>query len=660
MDKYIKEDLTDLDFSAGIRAEYINNNFNLIKDWITRERKRIGGWGLVEGFDMSANPNEMTVTVAEGIMVNTDGEELKIPETTFSVKDLEPIKYSETVLVPEDGIIYLQQRPYSVSERGYFHFARNTSSKQYPLEDEFSIKDVSSDASIYVAQIDHKMVYVNKEYAGHKLEINYYTNSNRIDSVLLMKDGSYKYEVNIASSSPSHVDLGDYDNFYMIGAIYWNIDDCITASFYTDHRTYRKVYVDEQNRLWLNGELYKAAKFIYFEEPEEPKTNDIWYDGDSNTLMTWKEKDGTYGWVVMNDTSSIEVRETKIFYPGTADYPEDLQSFRFKDDEVNLWFVPGQRCLEIIIDNVPVMSDQYTEFIDNKVTDKKYTALGRGFDLKDPLDRATPVEVVIKHAVRAKPVKETFQRAAIFIDENYDHYSTINTSKVIEAPSTYAVGDQQLEVYLDGKRLTRNLDFVEMVDDQTDASASDKGKLSRFYRLTCDVKDGQQINTKISKYVWSFDQLDSMIHDIETVANEAHANAKKNTENMTRFSANVQERFEAVDEHFEKTEEKLDTLKQYQKKTDKVPYSNLPDEIKSKVFSGKISQVFDATGVIQLEAKETDVIFVNYMSEEMNRILMEGTEYTVVSSENKLTIMLEPYLMSEGAQVYVTGFKVGV
>ena len=46
-------ELNTLDFSLGIRAGEINDNFDLLRYWIEAERLRVGGWGIVEGFELS-------------------------------------------------------------------------------------------------------------------------------------------------------------------------------------------------------------------------------------------------------------------------------------------------------------------------------------------------------------------------------------------------------------------------------------------------------------------------------------------------------------------------------------------------------------------------------------------------------------------------------
>ena len=65
--------LNELDFSPGIRASDINENFELLKRWIEEERLRVSGWGIVEGFEFSKNLDNFTVSVGEGILINKNG-----------------------------------------------------------------------------------------------------------------------------------------------------------------------------------------------------------------------------------------------------------------------------------------------------------------------------------------------------------------------------------------------------------------------------------------------------------------------------------------------------------------------------------------------------------------------------------------------------------
>ena len=653
--------LIDLDFTPGIKSEYINHNFNIIHDWLRRERLRTAGWGLVEGFELSADVPNGIITVGDGMMVNRGGEEVFVPGTKFVVGEMDATAVEETITGPATGCIELLKRPYSKSQRGYFQFKGNID-KDYPVPMEFYIEDLVSGMQVPVIQIDGKKCYINAEdWKDRELKISYFTTKDRIDSIMLYKDGTYKYEKSVVSSSPSHVDLGDYDNCYMIGVAYWTVDTSTSVEFFTDHRTYRKVYVDEQNRLWLNGKLYKEAQIIHMVEPEDPKPDDMWYDRNTNTLMIWQEKDGVYGWVIMNDNATIEERQTKIFYPGTPDYPTDNRCFRFRDDEVNLHYVPGRRALEIIIDNTPVMSDQYSEFISNTTMDKKYTALGRGFDLKAPLDRETPVEVVVHHTVKAKPVRETFQRAAIFIVEGYDYYAVSNTTKVFETMSEYVLGDDQLEVFLDGKRLTKGVDFVEMKNATVEATPTDRNSMSKYFKLKTAVTAGQLVTHKISKHVWSFDQLNQMVKDIEAKADQALVETAQLRTSVKNLNDNLGAQVTNLNNRISQIETKYGDPMNYVKKTDTIKFERIPAEVKDKLVSGTISMTSSAkTPIVITDAKLSDFFVVNYVSATMNRALIKDTEYTPVQVGNNVRIDLKPALMVTGANVHIVGMKMGV
>ena len=45
--------LTKVDFTKGVKAKPINDNFEMIQDWIDTERLQSAGWGVVSGFECS-------------------------------------------------------------------------------------------------------------------------------------------------------------------------------------------------------------------------------------------------------------------------------------------------------------------------------------------------------------------------------------------------------------------------------------------------------------------------------------------------------------------------------------------------------------------------------------------------------------------------------
>ena len=43
--------LQKIDFTKGVKAKPINENFDLIQNWIDTERLHSSGWGIVSGFE---------------------------------------------------------------------------------------------------------------------------------------------------------------------------------------------------------------------------------------------------------------------------------------------------------------------------------------------------------------------------------------------------------------------------------------------------------------------------------------------------------------------------------------------------------------------------------------------------------------------------------
>ena len=310
-------ELNKLDFVSGIKAEKINENFNTVDTWIKNERRRVGGYGLVEGFELSANTDNFTVTIGAGIFINQAGEEKEIAEKVFFCDSPEYIEVTEKITCPKDGIIKLSDYPYSPSGKKYFKYIPPEYGV-YPNNTEIYAYDETDNMRVQILQISGKDVYVNPiTWVGETICIRYKKAGNRIDSIILMSDGSYRYEKSVDSTSPSHVQIKDYGNDFLVGAVYWQITDKgILTSFYTNHRTYRTVYVDGENRLWLNGELYVKQRGILFEEPDPPEPNDLWYDSETNNLYVYVPVIGIYQWVRVNDHSTMTVGDYFVFVPG--------------------------------------------------------------------------------------------------------------------------------------------------------------------------------------------------------------------------------------------------------------------------------------------------------------------------------------------------------
>jgi hypothetical protein len=653
----MSNELKRLDFSPGIKADNINLNFDLVHEWLKRERLRVAGYGLVEGFNMTSSLHDFTITVGQGMLINESGEEIEVPENTFRVGPPDCIDISEEIVPDNEGVFKLKFAPYSPTKYGYI-FYNPPADATYPAKKEFYVTDINSGSRVPVLSIIGQNIIVNAiNWSGRKLKVDYKYSRNRVDSIMLHKDGSYLYQKGIMSTSPSHVDLGDYPDYRAIGLVYWQIGRTISIQFFDTYRSYRKVYVDKQNRLYLNGKLYKEAQEIYFVKPEIPQVNDLWYDHLTNLLMIWKEQDGDFGWVVVNDISTVPVREMKMWTLDT--FPADAQTFMFDEDELNLHYIPNTNALEVVIDNAPLMNDQFSEIV--TPSDKPYLSQGVGFKLKEPLDRATFVQVIVHHSVRNAPLRETFQRAAIFVSENFVPYNIFNTENIFTTETPFVIGEQQLEVFVEGKRLDRSTEYVEMLNDTAPASGGDRGEMSTTFKVLIPLASGETVTHKITRHVWSYDHLDQMVHDIEDKADGALANCAELKNEITALNNGVYDQFTAIGNQIAGLNSKVADLGNFIKKTDKLVMKNMPEELLAGSMAGAINEVKPTNGDILLaDTKITDLILVHYISATMSRILMRDTEYTLEIAGNGVRISLHPDLVSSGANLYITGIKFGI
>ena len=230
----------------------------------------------------------------------------------------------------------------------------------------------------------------------------------------------------------------------------------------------------------------------------------------------------------------------------------------FGDDELQYRYIPNTNAVEIIIDQQTVMNDQFTEIV--QPGSKPYLSSGIGFRLNQPLDRATVVECIIHHTVKNEPLKNVFQRAAIFTNENFHAYSANNISKIFETDFPYVIGAEQLEVFVNGARMNRGTDFVEMVSTVKEATADDKDTTTTYFKILHSLSVGAIVTYKISRYVWSYDQLNEMVSEIEQKADDAGDLAKHNQQDIVVLSNNVNTELTAIKSRLCAVEKTIATL----------------------------------------------------------------------------------------------------
>lgn len=651
--------LTILDFTKGIRSSEINHNFSVIKGWMERERLRSCGWGIVEGFEFSYPNNDFVVNIGEGTFINSRGEEVFIDPAKIKCDAPRYTEYSEILQVSDEGKIKLKYRPYSPKKLGDIHYLPPDYIIKPDL-DELTIID-SNDTTTKIRPInvvDNTVIVSATDFGGHTVKVSYYYCDDRIDAFLLDSDGRYHKETGILSTNPSKTNI-DLTDMYIIGFAHWIIGDDISVEFIVDGRTYRKVYVNKDNILYLNGKVYKDPEWIYFEEPDEPKENDVYYDKKNNTLMVYVNGE----WLIMNDFTTSSLRSLKMWNEDTC--PKDLQTFLFDDDEIDLRYIPNKNCLEIIIDQQVLMADQYTEVI--QPGSKSYLAAGIGFKLNEPLDRPTVVQCNINHNIKNGPLTNVFQRAAIFVYENNIVYSEANVNKLFECNLDYTTNAEQLEIFVNGHRLIKDVDFWELKNDGQ--SQTQDNENTKYFKIIRNLSPGDIVLYKISRYVWSYDQLNLMVQDIENTANQAFNTANANTLSIDNINNNVNDLKNSINQKIKELSYRIDTLSNYRLKTDKITINDLDDDIKTKLVQNFETVVFSATETVSGTSKienvsNTDIVYLNYINGSTAMRLIEGENADYISiydqTDNSMKIVLRPDLVTDTASIVIDIIRIGV
>ena len=659
----IIDKLNDLDFSAGIKAQYINENFDLVRRWIEAERLRIGGWGLVEGFELSRDLSDFTVHVTEGMLINEDGEEVHVDEHTFQVGPPVYKDMVEELTVGAEGVVTLSFAPYSNIQKHTIIY--NPPEYSELSSDEFNIINLDTGSHLTTRDIrfiDENICIVNNELAGAKVKVTYLYANDRIDGILLKKDGSeYIYEIGIISTSPTQQVIQDYlkNGYYLIGFAYWHIGKEIDVQFITTDRNFRPIFVDEDNNLYLNGVLYTGNKFIYFVEPEYPKENDLWYDTENEILYIWRpNEDGEYEWKAINDLSRFS-REYGYF--SENENPDDLQTFTF-EEKPNLRFVPGQNSLTIVIDQVLVMRDQFTELYEQSTYDDN-AVTGYGFKLNNPLERPSIVEVYVDHSVNVKnQEKELFLHTAGFIDSGSFNVTDKNTTD-FTCTGDYEINEKQLEVWLNGVRLIFPDQYCELTRDNETTTVEDYQTLTNKFRVLVALKPEDIVSYKITRLMSTYDNLRVVTDALNDKVDSAVKNLDDTRLELDTVIDNVNNTLEEIiDTNTKLAEEVTRISNDMVSKSEGVSIDDLQDEIKDNLTDGTIYFVQNANSslITMRTLKEEDYLSIFWIQDLTRLILIRDEDYTVSpSADGGVDIELEPKWIADDARIYIEGISLG-
>ena len=314
--------------------------------------------------------------------------------------------------------------------------------------------------------------------------------------------------------------------------------------------------------------------------------------GDVITYTITFDESG-YKWIPINKETYVRTKEHKVYgvddtWPDSnywssdqalslgediEGYPNKYTYFIFDANfDRKMVFNPGNNEVDVMVNQLPLHKDQYSEITLDMLdvlpddvrkairdnfgwnadviyrTNELYDNIGIGIMLNNPLDsiysegifnadnkmideRELYVEIIANRACSSLNSKRKLQRNATYIyEDTITIDSTFNTK--IDLDTSYRYNENQLEVYLNGMKMIKDIDYTEgtdLDDDLTDLSIMlrARGAASKQFKMIRPINIGDVLTYKITATFFSYDHINSLIDKLET--DQEACNAKVET-----------------------------------------------------------------------------------------------------------------------------------
>ena len=267
-----------------------------------------------------------------------------------------------------------------------------------------------------------------------------------------------------------------------------------------------------------------------------------------------------------------------------------------------MFFSPDRNEVSVMINQMPLHRDQFTELsiemipslpdsVQQAISDKfgwtegrlstmdgLYDNLGIGIMLTEPLDSIFNEEVVgndnkiiyedelyveisVDRAVSSVNSSRKLQRSAVYIYEdsivmNNDVEHIINTGDDV----FYRYNENQLEVYVNGIKLIKDIDYTEgtdldlpTLDPENGTFDGDayyskeisgllrlRGSVSRQFTINKDLHPGDIVSYRITSNFYSYDHINSLINELETKQESVDAKVEALYNSTLEFCQNTE------------------------------------------------------------------------------------------------------------------------
>lgn len=448
-------------------------------------------------------------------------------------------------------------------------------------------------------------------------------------------------------------------------------------------------------------------------------------------------------WIPVNHSSYVNVKDIKMFSADSEEgatnyfasqkaialgkdesqYPYKYQYFIFhKEKDLNMLFTPDKHELSIMINQIPLHADQFEEitvydlftgFLPESVIEAtrnhygwdaltldnindEYENMGIGFKLKQPLDvdideednGATDlyVEATVQRRVNDGPLKRKLQRSAIFSSEKT---ITLEEQKdIVIEDSYYRYDENQLEVYIDGIRLVRDIDYTEGTDLNPDYAKDEEGNVtglpqrrkgarSKQFSLV-NSRPGSRLTYKTTTNIYSYEHVTDLLEDMDYNAQTAAKQVEELYDKTVKIQDSLSDSLNELTQEIEEIKDiSTDLNENYLTKTSVLDDSQMPptiinNSIQSLSHINKAINFEGGTNAYSIkdDCREEDFIVAikRSGSNQTDRLLIRGLDYNIYNKFNSEKVYEDTVLslsdsaatlMDTGDIIILTGIKIG-
>lgn len=538
--------LKKIDFTSGIRSENIQYNFEYLQNDINHNRLFTVGCGIADGLEISIDKDLFEINVTDGYIIDKTGAMIAISGTQYRCdlqNDILQTVYRDHIVV--DGKITLVDIPYAYNGR---HVLLPSDSENSGWQDDIVFTSILGTNIVPSGFIPNNVFLFNGVDNNTVVNVKYYAPRNMIYTVYINTNNEVQICKGIASTSPSEYELSDF--LYKLGNVFihTNINGYTVMEYVADMTDRISIYTSENNELYIGGKQFSSMRHIYSTRPENPDIHDIWYNSEAgqNRLFVYTKIDDEEQWVPIGDYCFSASFTKKFWNPQEDSYNDlviDNKYWLFSPSEQEMYFEPNSNALTVIMDNVPLHMDQFSElklsdFVailknepDSHVssvarslgyTDDFIDSLLYEIDLDGNIIKNKPdvcigfythrpvlldfsqtepgpyIEAITSHLYNVPAQTYKIQKTTSFISE--DHYVFDNSVYVDQKFTTkhsYKANEHQLDVFVNGVRLVCGIDYVERENENI--------KNVNSFKILKRLINGDIISYRINAVCYSYD-----------------------------------------------------------------------------------------------------------------------------------------------------------